>query len=59
MEVTKTTVAILAAGCITAGAAAGFLVTRDSQPRGAVDSTSVQPDSWRTRAGTPFPGRTV
>jgi len=44
MEVTKTTVAILAAGCITAGAAAGFLVTRDSQPTGAVDSSSVQPD---------------
>ena len=38
MEVTRTTVAILAAACVTAGAAGGYLATRDSVPSPAVSS---------------------
>jgi hypothetical protein len=38
MEVTRTTVAILAAACVTAGVAGGYLATRDSAPSPAVSA---------------------
>jgi hypothetical protein len=38
MEVTRTTVAILAAACVTAGAAGGYLATRDSGPSAGVSA---------------------
>lgn len=42
MEVTRTTVAILAAACVTAGAAGGYLATRDAAP-GPTVSAEMDP----------------
>jgi hypothetical protein len=41
MEVTRTTVAIVAAACLTAGAAAGYLVTRDPSAAGSVPADTT------------------
>ena len=46
MEVTRTTVAILAAACVTAGAAGGYLATRDSAPT----TVAAAPDSAEVAA---------
>ena len=44
MEVTKATVAILAAACVTAGAAGGYIITRDPLPAADAES-AVDPVS--------------
>jgi len=46
MEVTRTTVAILAAACVTAGAAGGYLATRDSaSPAATAAAVSAEADA--------------
>ena len=46
MEVTRTTVAILAAACVTAGAAGGYLATRDSaSPEATAAAASAETDA--------------
>src|SRR5688572_28333215 len=40
MEVTKATVAILAAACVTAGAAGGYIITRDPLPAAGAESAA-------------------
>ena len=46
MEVTRTTVAILAAACVTAGAAGGYLATRDSaSPEATAAAASAETDT--------------
>ena len=55
MEVTKATVAILAAACVTAGAAGGYIITRDpslpparrARRRLSVSRSPRQPSSIR------------
>lgn len=55
MEVTRTTVAILAAACVTAGAAGGYLATRDSAPSPAVSAemdSAVAPEGVEATEGS-------
>ena len=42
MEVTRTTVAILAAACVTAGAAGAYLATRDASPAATAAALSTE-----------------